>query len=506
MTTVKRSEDQGFLLYQTTCALIAAIAGLNVGWHISVPNMPQKIITNCGMESSGGLPPCLPMTDYVWGLTVGLYAIGGLVGSLGTMFTNMWFGRRANIMICTVFTIVGGIFSALAVNTGMYIVGRVFVGIGSGLAGSSVPIYVSEISTKRTRGALGSFFELFLNLGILFTQVAGLYLSKVPDWRFLWVIPSVLALVQLILLIFFTVECPRRLCANKKYDQAKAALQKLRGDADIEQEFNNLLEARKRDEHRRQMTLWEVISGKDKHVLINTIYVMVLLAYNQIGGVGPMSVYSVSFFTTIFNGDTNMATNLSIIDAAVNIVATLIAVFFMNKVGRKGFMLISTGGMTIACIGIVIGSSVATEKLGPLVIFSAILFLFTYSLGCGVVPWLMIAELLPLHALAAGSALGNSSNWLVNFVENTLWPIIDSSLQNYSFIIFIIINFIGFLFCIFCLEETTHKDLDRDHSKPHDKPVDLELEDTSNSAIDKTDNVEHVENMDSPAESTSSAR
>jgi hypothetical protein len=81
--------------------------------------MPQKIITSCGMESSGGLPPCLPMTDYVWGLTVGLYAIGGLVGSLGTMFTNMWFGRRANIMICTVFTIIGGIFSALAVNTGM---------------------------------------------------------------------------------------------------------------------------------------------------------------------------------------------------------------------------------------------------------------------------------------------------------------------------------------------------------------------------------------------------
>ncbi|CAO3690038.1 unnamed protein product [Umbelopsis vinacea] len=499
MTAVKRSEDQGFLLYQTSCALIAALAGLNVGWHISVPNMPQTVITSCNIEYSvSGLPPCLPMSDYIWGVTVGLYAIGGLVGSLSTMFTNMWFGRRSNIMICTVFTMIGGIFSALAVNTGMYIVGRIFVGIGSGLAGSCVPIYVSEIATKKTRGALGSFFELFLNFGILFTQVAGLYLSKVPDWRFLWVIPSVLALVQLLLLIFFTVECPRRLCANKEYEKARNALQKLRGDADIENEFNNLLEARKRDEHRRQMSIWEVISGKDKYVLVNTIYVMVLLAYNQIGGVGPMSVYSVSFFTKIFNGDTNMATNLSLIDASVNIVATLIAVFFMNKVGRKGFMLISTGGMTIACIGIVIGSSVASDRTGPLIIFSAVLYLFTYSLGCGVVPWLMIAELLPLHALAAGSALGNSSNWLVNFVENTLWPVIESHLNNYSFIIFIIINFIGFLFCIFCLEETTDKDLDRDHTTK-DKPIDLE--DTSNSDIDK---VEHVENTNSTTASTSS--
>jgi hypothetical protein len=110
----------------------------------------------------------------------------------------------------------------------------------------------------------------------------------------------------------------------------------------------------------------------------------------------------------------------------------------------------------------------------------------------------MIAELLPLHALAAGSALGNSSNWLVNFVENTLWPIIESHLNNYSFIIFIIINFIGFLFCIFCLEETTDKDLDRDHTTK-DKPIDLE--DTSNSGIDK---VEHVENTNSTTASTSS--
>jgi hypothetical protein len=82
--------------------------------------MPQTVITSCNIEhTGGGLPPCLPMSDYVWGLTVGLYAIGGLIGSLSTMFTNMWFGRRSNIMLCTVFTMVGGIFSALAINTGM---------------------------------------------------------------------------------------------------------------------------------------------------------------------------------------------------------------------------------------------------------------------------------------------------------------------------------------------------------------------------------------------------
>ncbi|CAO3674546.1 unnamed protein product [Umbelopsis ramanniana] len=424
--------------------------------------MPMAIITSCTTTSSSSIPDCLPMTDYMWGLTVGFYALGGIVGGMGTMYTNVWFGRRANLLICAAFFAGGSILTALAVNVAMYSVGRVIVGIGAGLAGASCAIYVSEISTKKTRGAHGSFFEFFLNLGILVTQVCGLYMSSVPTWRYLWVISAIISIIQFGLLWFFTVECPRRLCANKNYDGARASLQKLRGaDCDIEEELNLLMEARKQDETRPQLSIWSVLRGKDRKVLIATIHVCILLAYNQIGGIGPMSVYSVSFYTSIFHGDTHMATTLSLICAAANIVATAIAVVLMNKVGRKGFMMISTAGMTIACIGIVIGSSVATDKTGPLIIFSAILYLFTYSCGCGVVPWMIAPELLPLRGLAAGSALGNGTNWLVNFVENTLWPLIFNRLQNYSFILFIVINFVGFLYSWLCFEETTGKELDQ---------------------------------------------
>ncbi|KAJ2955498.1 hypothetical protein NQZ79_g8513 [Umbelopsis isabellina] len=458
----KPSHQQGFTLYSTTCALIAAISGFNVGWHIGVVNMPMAIITSCTTTSSTSIPDCLPMSDYIWGLTVGFYALGGIVGGMGTMYTNVWFGRRANLLICSGFFAVGSILSALAINVAMYAVGRVVVGIGAGLAGASCAIYVSEISTKKTRGAHGSFFEFFLNLGILITQVCGLYMSKVPTWRYLWVISAVVSIFQFVALYFVTVECPRRLCANKNYDAARANLQKLRGaGCDIEEEFNMLLEARKQDEQRPQISIWDVLRGRDRKVLIATIHVCILLAYNQIGGIGPMSVYSVSFFTSIFKGDTHMATTLSLACSAANIVATAMAVVLMNKVGRKGFMMISCAGMTIACIGIVIGSSIDNDRTGPLVIFSAIFFLFTYSCGCGVVPWMIAPELLPLRGLAAGSALGNGTNWLVNFVENTLWPLIYNKLQNYSFILFIVINLVGFLYSWICFEETTGKELDQ---------------------------------------------
>jgi MFS family permease len=358
------------------------------------------------------------------------------------------------------------------------------------LCGSSVAIYISEISTKKSRGALGSLFELFLNLGILFTQVAGRYMSVVPTWRFLWAIPAFIAALQLVLLFFFTVECPRRLCANQKYDEACAALQKLRGGANVEEEFESLLTARQRevDSAQKQFTMWDILTWKDKTITWNTIIVMVIQAYNQVGGIGPMSVYSVGFFTTIF-GDEVLASNISLADASVNIAATLIAVVFMHRVGRKGFMMISTGGTCIGSLFMVLGSALNNGNgIGGLAIAAAIIFTFSYSMGCGVIPWLIAPELLPMHALSSGSALGNSSNWFFNFLINIIWPYMTAGMGNYSFIVFVVINLIGFLFCTFFMPETTGKDLD----EPTQKKV-ADVEDEGSTGSSHNDKTEHIE-------------
>ncbi|KAI8367758.1 general substrate transporter [Blakeslea trispora] len=438
--------------------------------------MPEKVMKgiieqdgsyHClpGTEDAGHLVGCLPMDSYTWGYTIGAYAIGGFFGSIASKYLNVWFGRRDNIMISCFWMIVGGILSACAINLGMYSVGRAFVGIASGMCGSSVAIYVSEISTNKSRGALGSLFELFLNAGILLTQLSGRYMNQ---WRYLWAIPTILATVQLVLLYVFTVECPRRLCANKQYDKARMALNKLRAGADTEQEFHALMLARQQEAARTQqeMSIWDIVSCKDRQVTWNTVIVIVAQAYNQIGGIGPISVYSVGFFTAIFD-DATLATNITLADGAVNIIATLIAVIFMHRVGRKGFMMISTGGTCIASVMMVLGATLrnaqGTQGIGGLAIAAAVLFTGTYSMGCGVIPWMLAPELLPMHALAAGSALGNSSNWLFNFIINTIWPHMDQHLGTYSFVVFAVINLVGFLFISFFMPETTNKDLDDHH-------------------------------------------
>lgn len=360
-----------------------------------------------------------------------------------------------------------------------YCIGRVFVGISAGLYGSCCGIYVSEIATKQSRGALGCLYELFLNLGILFTQVCGLYMSTVSDWRYLWVIPSILTAIQIILLYLFAVESPRYLCSVGKLDAAKAALFKLREQEDLVEwtELESHILAHASSTTTTSASAFELL--KDKNIFHMILIVCVIQMYNQIGGIGPLSIYSVTLLTGVFQGDAMMATTVTLASSAGNIVATMIAVVYMHRVGRKGFMLLSTIGMTVASMFLVIGSaSPNSTQLAPLSmtagnlfyfilkllfiynVCQAILFTFTYSMGCGVVPWMIAPELLPLVALPIGSALGNSCNWIINFIVNTVWPHMNAGLAGYSFTVFTVINFIGILFVWFFMPETTGKDLD----------------------------------------------
>lgn len=117
-----------------------------------------------------------------------------------------------------------------------------------------------------------------------------------PVWRIGWAIPTVIAAIQLVILIFFCAESPRRLCADGKYDQAKEALQRFRKGADITEEFQDLVDARQREIESgvRKMTMLEVILCKDKKVSWNAFLVVMIQASNQVGGIGPLSGTSIN--------------------------------------------------------------------------------------------------------------------------------------------------------------------------------------------------------------------
>lgn len=254
-------------------------------------------------------------------------------------------------------------------NIFKYTIGRVFVGVSAGLSGSCVGIYVSEIATNENRGALGCLYELFLNLGILLTQIAGLYMSYVPVWRYLWAIPTILAVAQIAGLYLFCTESPRYLVAIGQNEKARLAFFKLRGHENetewLDFESSKIQTVQKEKHVFRHMA--ELF--KDDYIRKMILVVTVVCMYNQIGGIGPMSIFSVGFLTDVFAGNSMTATTVTLLSSAAGVIATFISVIAMHRVGRKGFMLISTAGMAIGAVFLVIGSALPnTTQLAPLCI------------------------------------------------------------------------------------------------------------------------------------------
>jgi hypothetical protein len=152
-----------------------------------------------------------------------------------------------------------------------------------------------------------------------------------------------------------------------KNDEAKAAFFKLRGHQD-EIEWQSF-ESSKIQTVQKEKHIFAHMAElfKDKFTRKMILVVTVVCVYNQIGGVGPMSIYSVGFLTVVFQGNSMTATTVTLVSSAAGVVATFISVIAMHRVGRKGFMLISLAGMTIGSVFLVIGSALPnTSQLAPL--------------------------------------------------------------------------------------------------------------------------------------------
>ncbi|KAF9163336.1 hypothetical protein DFQ26_002692 [Actinomortierella ambigua] len=251
-------------------ALAIALGSFQYGHHIGELNSPQKVITSCdpsvidwqvepvraygnGISDSarekllasagppsvtggvpGGLPMCIPMTDSEWSVLVAFLTVGGLLGSLfigGRMADR--FGRRRAMMANNVFLLLGSIVMGQAGAYGPMVFGRFLIGIGCGNFTVIVPLYLAEISPPDLRGTLG------IVVGILFSQVLGLYLSTSTGWRVILLAGAALSVLQLLMLPF-CVESPRYMALQPGgLYMARRALQTLRGRSDVNGEIRD---------------------------------------------------------------------------------------------------------------------------------------------------------------------------------------------------------------------------------------------------------------------------
>lgn len=383
---------------------------------------------------------CIPMSDWIWGVATGMFAIGGLIGALLANPMSAKWGRRDSMILINSSFIIGAVLLSTSTTSGQFAVGRIFVGIGSGFMTVVISMYIAEIAPPSHRGALGSFLQLFMTIGILIIEAIGLGLSSAIGWRIVVVLTVVPAIIQMICLPFCS-RSPRWLISQNRTEEARAALLHLR-NGDIEAEFADMIaSAQKKQETAAKDE--KLVEGNDSAVVANdgqasdsdvenndaakfesevalsfwdlmtipvflklTVCMMIVHAGSQLSGINAVMYYSTIIFQIAFG---SQAPYVTVGVGALNVVLTVVSLLLIDRLGRKVLLLISEFGMFIFCVIMTVAVVVGIPALQVVCIM---LFVCCYAVGLGVIPFILTAEVYPTYAVGAATSAALVANWV----------------------------------------------------------------------------------------------
>ncbi|ORX96814.1 general substrate transporter [Basidiobolus meristosporus CBS 931.73] len=466
------SREKGLTLVIFVSVLVATLASFNKGWNTGSPNISEKVIRGCQQDDTTGLlPGCLPMGDLLWGFNVAIMQVGGLLGGLAAGPIADQLGRKKTLLLNNVNFVLGGLLIALSMNTSMFAVGRFLIGLGSGTSTVVAPIYIAESSTIRYRGAMGTLLQVSIAFGILFSQITGLWLATVPLWRVLFGLTILFAALQVVLLAFCP-ETPRYLLSNMKIDEAKKSLQKLRKGCNIEHEFHDMVSGGSLDNSlngSKERSLRDRMRGimADGYVRRMLFVGIGLHVSQQLSGVNGVTLYSTSMFHRTIGPQ--LAPYMTICIAALNVLLNLCSSMLIDRSGRRPLLLISTGGMFLSCLLLVMGDILNLVTLNTLSVF---LYTSSFSIGSATIPFMIIAELVPTWATGVVVSIATATNWACYSLVVFIFPTLITSLGAKAFIIFAVTNGVALIFIYLSVPETKGRSIDEIAARNHYESLD----------------------------------
>ncbi|KMU82150.1 hypothetical protein CISG_09586 [Coccidioides immitis RMSCC 3703] len=431
--------------------LITTLGPLQFGYHLAELNAPQAVIT-CekkdikllrnlySSSASSGLPQCIPMNPSQFGLVSSSYSLGGLLGALLAGPFSTKYGRLLALRGTTIFLMLGPVAEALSVSIPVFVLGRLLSGIGAGAAIVVGPIYIAEISPPKDKGFYGAFTQVMTNVGILGTQSLGYFLSKGNLWRIILATAGFIGLAELLGLLFVP-ESPFWLAEHQRLAHAKRILQRIRGqNADIHDEVKSWQiggsTASRTDPLEEESLLTPPpgnlpprkppvsILGVARDPLYRRaiIAVVAVMITQQFTGINSIIMYSVSLLSTILP---TTAALLTVIVSSINLFTTLLCSPLADKLGRKRCLLLSITGMGLSSALLAI--SIASN-LKILSAIATLLFVASFAVGLGPVPFILASELVGPEAVGATQSWGLATNWTATFVVAQFFPALNVAL------------------------------------------------------------------------------
>ncbi|MBU7316222.1 sugar porter family MFS transporter [Paenibacillus oleatilyticus] len=449
MSTIPTTQNgQVSMKFVTLVSIVAALGGLLFGFDTAVVS-----------GAIGFMKQRFDLNELEVGWAVSSLIIGCIAGAAVSGMLSDRFGRKKVLIAAAALFIIGSVGSAVPDTFTGYIIARMIGGIGIGITSTLCPLYNAEIAPARYRGRLvalnqfatvtGIFLVYFVNSGI--AGYADDAWNIATGWRWMFgvgVLPGVLFLV----LLFFVPESPRWLIKQGRPVEALPILLKIHGDDLARQEVLDIKESFKQE----NASLRQLFTPGLRTALLVGVVLAVL---QQVTGINAIMYYAPEIFKEAGAG-TNASLVQTILVGLINFLFTILALWLIDKAGRKALLLVGSALMTVSLlvIGIAFHSG---QTSGPLVLVFILVYVAAFAISLGPVVWVLLSEIFPNRIRGRATAIASMSLWAADYiVSQSFPPMLNTAGPAMTFWIFGVLSLVTFLFTWRVVPETKGKSLE----------------------------------------------
>lgn len=384
-------------------------------------------------------------------LVSSILAVGAAISALPVGFLAQKIGRRPTILLLAIPFTINWLLTIFANGAGMLIAARFFAGLGTGGICVAAPMYIGEIAETDIRGSLGAFFQLFLTVGILFTYVVGGW----THWKTLSIVCAVLPPL-LVAVFWWMPDTPQYLLSKNRRRDAEKSLRWLRGpDADLTAELEDM-QKDVDDASRNRAGILSMLTNRAPRMAF--ICSLGLMFFQQFSGINAVIFYTNNIFQSA--GSNIPPVIATIILGVVQTIATYISSVLVERAGRRLLLLQSCIIMGLCLIVLGVYFKLQFDKynvaaFGWVPLISMVLFIISFSMGYGPIPWMMMAELFPVEFRGAATGVTVITNWVLVFIVTLCFPIMEVAIGIHNCFWFFAAFMVASVFFVFFLVPET---------------------------------------------------
>lgn len=447
-------------------SVAAAVGGFLFGFDSSVINgAVDSISTDFGLN------------EVITGFVVAIALLGCAVGAiLAGNLSDRW-GRLRVMFIGAVLFFVSSLGSGLAFAVWDLALWRVIGGLGIGIASVVAPAYIAEVAPRQVRGGLASLQQLAITLGIFAALLSDALLANAAGsadsplwfgldaWRWMFIVGVIPSAVYGIL--SFTVpESPRYLIAKGRIDEARAIFARLMPPADLDQSVRELQVAIDTDRKNAGVSLRGPVLGLQRIVWVGII----LSVFQQFVGINVIFYYSTSLWQSVGFDESNSFA-ISVFTSVTNVLVTLVAIFLVDRVGRKPILLTGSVLMTLSLGMMAISFMFATTDAsgavslpapwGPIALIAANVFVIGFGASWGPLVWVLLGEIFPSRIRGKALGVAAGAQWIANFLITISFPAMSALSLPLTYGMYAVFAALSFIYVAWRVPETKGMDIEQ---------------------------------------------